>query len=792
MYRIVVALHYTTQRVQIHIRSGIVSAALVLALSAAAATSPSVLRGDRIRVVVSTVESGPAETVQILDGKSWVPALDTSASLTQVRAAGKTEACRVVSAELTGGKILTKAKCGDSTVERELQLGPDPDTVAVKVRFVPGRPVQSVEDRMFFAPAPRHEDTPERGPLDFVWSQNLKSAEDMLIPHWGFKSPAVMFQQARIFAAIVPRVDLLTANDLRNAPVALDLDVTSNSRAWFSYGVVPSAPYGHSYFRRITGSASSDAIRDPVSYQYWIVASSQPERLGYGRISRLLWEKFGSPALKQTLNLQQNVRRPELFLFDDWRQEAWVRYANEKYFEFDCGGQRCGALTSNRNPGGRFNDAPKEDAWFNAWFQNLRTAYGWRLYATHSNNQEMRRKAEQVLTLALKSPQDHGLFSTIYIHDTNTWQKEDGWAGYADDYHTFCMSWTGYWMLRWASDLTPERKTEVLAFLRPYADFLLTAQQPSGEIPSWFDSNRQPREEFRDFNAETAGSALFLAQFSGFAGDAKYLQAAIRAQQFIEREVLPRQRWYDFETFRSCARKPFTFYDRWTAQYPQNNLSTMQAVQAYMQIYRLTGQPKYLQTGQRVLDYLLLTQQVWNHPLFAPKLLGGTTTQNTDAEWSDARECYLATLLLDYYQSTGRLEYLERAVAAARSGFAVAPWENWAHTGYPDQQGALTGIHWGTGSEMASVEMMSGVLGDAYINVQRAHGAGFNACTLSGVHVDGHRISFNLKAAMSPRRLVVKFSGVDPQANYKLVVNGRAAGDANGRMLATTGYAVTN
>ncbi len=404
----------------------------------------------------------------------------------------------------------------------------------------------------------------------------------------------------------------------------------------------------------------------------------------------------------------------------------------------------------------------------------------------------MRRKAEQVLTLALHSPQEHGLFSTIYLHDTDTWLKEDGWAGYADDYHTFCMSWTGYWMLRWAAELTPSRRLEVLAFLRPYAEFLVGSQQASGEIPSWFDSSGQPRAEFRDFNAETAGSALFLAQFSEFTKDPKYLQAAIRAQEFIEREVLPRQRWYDFETFRSCARKPFEFYDRFTAQYPQNNLSTMQAVQAYMELYRLTKQAKYLETGERVLDYLLLTQQVWNHPLFAPKLLGGTTTQNTDAEWSDARQCYLATLLLDYYQFTGRLEYLERAVAAARSGFAVAPWENWAHTGYPDQHGALTGIHWGTGSEMASVEMMSRALGDAYVNVGRAHGAGFNACTLTGVRVAGRRISFDLKSAMSPRRLVVKFSGVDPKATYTLIINGQTAGEANGRTLETSGYAITN
>jgi len=81
----------------------------------------------------------------------------------------------------------------------------------------------------------------------------------------------------------------------------------------------------------------------------------------------------------------------------------------------------------------------------------------------------------------------------------------------------------------------------------------------------------------------------------------------------------------------------------------------------------LTKDLTYLQRGTEVLDYLLLTQQVWNIPALSPKMVGGFTTQNTDAEWSDARECYAAVLLWDYYKATGNAEYLERSVAAARS-----------------------------------------------------------------------------------------------------------------------------
>src|SRR5260370_13655921 len=116
----------------------------------------------------------------------------------------------------------------------------------------------------------------------------------------------------------------------------------------------------------------------------------------------------------------------------------------------------------------------------------------------------MLRKAKSVLWLALESTQQDGAFPSLYLATRNRGIKEDGWAGFPDDYHTFCMSWTAYWMLKWAEDLTPSRKDEIVAFVRRYGDFLVSHQGSSGVIPSWFDSNLKPRSEFRDLNGETA------------------------------------------------------------------------------------------------------------------------------------------------------------------------------------------------------------------------------------------------------------------------------------------------
>ena len=769
--------------------------AWVASLSLGKAETPEIRKllleapGGLLRVRVSQTPQGYEESYEIKDNGAWVTALSVAGFPTRILANDASRgkfACKVQSVDKIHDPegILVRSQCTVGDLERRITVNSSTDSFAVKVKLdlSADATIRSVEDRFTFAPGRRDAQTPVSAPVDFVWSQNLKSEADDLIPQWCFKSPAVMLQQGKVFAALMPDPGH------RPLPLAMDLDVTSEAKPWFSYGAVISAPHNHSYFRRSTGDLR-DSFGKTIEFAYALVASAQPIRLGYQSVVRKLWANYGRTQLLEWPDLQQNFAKPELELFDDWRQEAWVRYADEVYSDVDCAGGNCGTLASNRNYLGDW-DHPQKDAWFNAWFETLRTAYGWYLYGQHTGNQAIQRKAEGVLNLALSSPQQGGAFSTIYLVPGKRWVREDGWAGFAEDYHALDMSWTGYWMLRWAEDLTPARKTEVLKFTRAYGDFLVRQQLPSGVIPSWYDASLQPREEFRDFNAETGGSALFLLQLGEATASPVYRQAGKRALGFMKKEVLPRQRWFDYETFLSCARKDFSFYDDLTAQYPQNNLSTMFTAMAYLKLYQISGDPAALKTGTTVLDYLLLTQQVWSNPALSPKLLGGTTTQNTDAEWSDARQGYVAVLLWDYYQVTKNAEYLERAVAAARATFAVAPWENWAHTGFEDEHGALTGIHWGTGSAMTSVEMMSPTLGDAFIDVQRRVGAGFNATSLRHLRIEGDDISFDLQAVPKLPRATVHFVGVQRSKRYKISCNHQAPVGISGADLSDRGYVV--
>ena len=750
------------------------------------AAAPAILTNNHLQLRIEDNGQGKAETLLLRVHGAWQSALSAASVVRVVEEQGGIHLCALLGVNSIEQGLSLTGDCDIGTFEQRVSLTGEDDVLSISTRLnlKTGVAISSAEDRYEFVP-PRHAaENNITGPLDFVWSQNLKSEADDLIPSDGFKSPAVMLQQGAVFAAVIPHI-----SDRHVEARALDLDVTSGPRPWMSFGAIASEPHGHSFFRRSSRGAVIP-IANTVEYQYSIVVSDQPERLGYQRVVRLLWLQMGHPALLRSENEQQNALRPELSSFDSWRTEAWQTYANRIYQSFSCQAGTCGTLVSRRNFQGDWSHG-SPDAWFNAWFQTLRTAYGWYLHGRTAGDTQMMNKAESVLNLALSSPQHGGAFPTIYLPDQHKWQPGDGWAGYADSYHTFSMSWTAYWMLRWAADLLPRRKTEVLRFVEPYGNFLLAHQQTSGVIPSWFQADSlAPRSEFRDFNAETAPSALLLVTLGRVTGDLRYTRAAERAMDFMTKEVIPRQRWFDFETFLSCARKNYAFYDRWTAQYPQNNLAEIQAAETMLALWQATGEKQYLERGTRMLDYLLLTQQVWNNPQFTPLLLGGFTTQNTDAEWSDARESYVAAVLLDYYLATGSIEYLERAGAAARSAFAVAPWENWAHTGYRNEPGALTGFHWGTGSAMTTVELMQPTVGDGLIDLAARKGVGFDQCSITNVTVHNAAISFLVSSPSRNRRFLIRFRGIQPSKTYSVRWNNGPIQKLAGEELSKVGLSI--
>jgi hypothetical protein len=91
---------------------------------------------------------------------------------------------------------------------------------------------------------------------------------------------------------------------------------------------------------------------------------------------------------------------------------------------------------------------------------------------------------------------------------------------------------------------------------------------------------------------------------------------------------------------------------------------------------------------------------------------------------------------------------------------------------------------------MASVEIMSPLLGDALIDLQARRGAGFDECSITDVEVAGDTISFRILSYARERQFLVRFRGVDPARQYRIVWNGNGTDGILGTQLLKEGLLV--
>jgi len=263
--------------------------------------------------------------------------------------------------------------------------------------------------------------------------------------------------------------------------------------------------------------------------------------------------------------------------------------------------------------------------------------------------------------------------------------------------------------------------------------------------------------------------------------------------------VIPRQKWFDYETFYSCSFKRLGLFDQYTGTFPQNTMSMYWAAEMYRLLYLASGDRDFLDTGTRVLDHLCLYQQVWDPPFLSIDGFGGFGVMNTDAEWNDARQGIIAPVLMDYYRASGNPRHMERGIAALRASFTtmyieenrlVAPGnmeaehsgengsvaENYGHFGYDYRTTGYLQSDWGAGSASYAAAYAEKHFGDIFVDVGRSEGFGVNGCRVDTVRLaDGKLLIGVTKQVDSGLEVLVKLSEPVKQG-VEVEVNGVAAG----------------
>jgi len=724
------------------------------------AQTRAVLTGSRVRVEAASGAGKLRERLLAKDGSVWVElAIHDGQTVAALSTAGDT-----LSEELTIGNL---------RVRRTLSLTARAHWLKVTVRLEAGFPatLHSFSDTLRAAIPP-----------DWTYAPSVGG----FVPDAQYKAPLIMVQSGRRAVGIVPDVLSLTREMLRRSNHALDLD--ASAEPVLSVGFIPARQAYHSVYREDLNRVwSADGPLENAYYIY-LSAEAQP-REAYREAVRFHWEQFARQEMEVAAATQAGTdpQYRQCGLFDDWRHVVWDQESPKKWLAFPLPDGSTGGAVGMMRWG-----APRPSVYLGAWFNSLRTAYGMALYARRTGKPELMNLAGQTLRMALEAPGGGGAFQCLAVpHGDGSpvdWAAGDGsGASTAHGFLGFDMSWTGCWMLRWRAAGLPgaERVVDRCARL---AAFLIARQQPDGMLPTRFDRDGGVELDAANMvQAERAPVVLFLLELYKASPRSEYLAAARQGIAFLDREVIPGRKWYDFETFWSCSPRLIAF-DARTRQWPANDLALIHATAAYLAAYQVTRERVYLDKGEALLDYLLLYQQSWTNPVLEgltgpAMLLGGFTTQNSDAEWSDARQSLAGNVLIDYYRATGNPEYLERGVEALRAQFPISPSENWAHSGYGAKAG-VSSFHWGSGSGMAGMEIDEERLRDAVFDVAAKRGVGVNGLNLTGADVRENRIQFQLDTPFHwVRSPLVVFRHTDPDRLYQVSVNGRLIGGSSGRAL---------
>lgn len=744
--------------------------ACLMAIPAALAQTPVVLSGPDVRVEVQTL-NGRFEERYLARSKAGWQVVARAAGESVGAVSWKGPGGEVVrgtagSAALEGGRLVERMSAGGARLTRTIALDPRGQWLHVSVRLEPGAaaPAPSLHS---FADAFRFAHKP-----DWSYSPSVGGFN----PDAQYKAPLILSQGSGVAFGVVPDLAVLDRGILKRCHHALRLDVPSGPR--FTVGFQPARTLFHAVYTPDEDRVWTADATVTNAYYLLLTATAAPGQ-AYREAVRFHWERFGRPA-QASAAAQQVGTDPaytSLALFDDWRRQVWDKESVEQWLSAPLEDGVGGAVRTVR--WGR----PKPSLYMSAWFNSVRTAVGMALYARRTHNRPLLDRAAQTIHLALHAPGRDGAFKCIAVPDGDgiVWAAGDGIGNsLRHGFLGFDMSWTAYWLLRWRAAGLPGSDA-ILPRAERLADFFLRHQQADGMLPTRFDESGAPQPAAsRQVFAETAPVALFLLELAAQTRNPKYRQAGLRGLEFLERQVIPERKWYDFETFFSCSPR-LPHLDTATAQWPANNLALIHAPAAYLAAFRLTGRTELLDRGLALLDYLLLYQQAWTNPalekLSGPNmLLGGFTTQNSDAEWSDARQSLAANVILDYYRATGLTEYLERGVAALRSQFPISPSENWAHAGYGGKAG-VSSFHWGTGSGMAGVELEEEYLHDVAVDVAAGRAVGVNGIDVKGMALSGGRIELRLASPFPwPRPPVAAFLRVPPGRRFALRVNGRDAG----------------
>jgi hypothetical protein len=226
-------------------------------------------------------------------------------------------------------------------------------------------------------------------------------------------------------------------------------------------------------------------------------------------------------------------------------------------------------------------------------------------------------------------------------------------------------------LLKWYIDI--EQRDDILVYVQKYAKTLINLQREDGGYPAWVRPCDIKCSPYLAFSPESAAHVMLFSKLYEITRDISLVPSMIKTADFLLREIIPKGRWEDFETYWSCAPewegKKHGIKDIRSNLYSQCTFGMYWSAEALLSVYQITRKSDYIDAGERVLAELSLYQAICRPKSFAVETLGGFGVMNCDDEWNDARQSLFALTYLRYYKQTRKQEYYVRALWCMKAAF---------------------------------------------------------------------------------------------------------------------------
>jgi len=675
-----------------------------------------------------------------------------------------------------------------------------------------------------------------KNPLDFAWVPHLRPNKYFIIGDHKFWAPAIILLKNSNSFTLIP--DIKDVQKDRRYKLHLDFNCSEETvNHYVAYGFRNYRPKDHvmfyadsklktrfepnkifklNFYIRISKTENAKSLVKDCSEFLWnqfgmfYFKDILPQTSLYGDLSEFSFKRLFNPKL---FNIYQEYKRNNE-IFGGFINRSWCGRSKSKYKiinedqikdliakpQFTSRAMR---LLQEKLLNSKFwmNIIGKGSTifsitnikwfWNQAWFLNVRTAFGLKLLGLEKNIREFIEIPDKIINTCLIAPEYDGFIPSILIETKEGLRWINGVLGFnpMNEFNVVDCALTYIWLLKYSNKFN-YRKKDILIKVKNFLNTIKKLQLNNGAIPtiieikekkenSCSESSEKNHYEFISKPGllyESSGSSVigwliceymqFLKtdenELSYFVNDKTFLGELIKMAEkiadFISKEIIPQNKWFDFETFYSCTQYANAYKnklkDPYTQILPQNNFSIYWTCEFFKELFKITNNSEYIEKGIFVLNYLTLFQQVWSPPFLNANLFGGFGCQNTDAEWSDTRQALFAITLTDYYLLTKNKIYLQRAISALKASYVLllhennklvaegnfrwyketdygVLFENYGHQGFDMPVPSIVTIDWGIGTANLAYTMIEEKFGDLFIDLEINYAIGINGVFVS-------------------------------------------------------------